>query len=102
MFIACCHRLKCLAEVVEVTWPDSMVQTGVVHLIRAANRWVAHCERKAVSAVFKKVYAARDETTAKAAPDEFEECVGAFRVISAVLTDGRESVLYDQFHRVNE
>ena len=32
-----------------------MVQTCVVHLIRAANRWVAYGDRKKVSAALKKV-----------------------------------------------
>ena len=32
-----------------------MVQTCVVRLIRAANRWVAYGDRKKVSAALKKV-----------------------------------------------
>lgn len=73
VFIVCCDGLKGLPEAVEATWPDSMVQTCVVHLIRAANRWVAYGDRKAVSAALKKVYTAPDETTAKAALDEFAD-----------------------------
>ena len=38
MFIVCCDGLTGLADVMEATWPDSMVQTYVVHLIRVANR----------------------------------------------------------------
>ena len=71
VFIVCCDGLKGLPEAVEATWPDSMVQTCVVHLIRAANRWVAYGDRKAVSAALKKVYTAPDEATAKVALDEF-------------------------------
>ncbi|MGP5577859.1 IS256 family transposase [Corynebacterium flavescens] len=71
VFIVCCDGLKGLPEAVEATWPDSMVQTCVVHLIRAANRWVAYGDRKAVSAALKKVYTAPDEATAKLALDEF-------------------------------
>ncbi len=56
----------------EATWPDSMVQTCVVHLIRAANRWVAYGDRKAVSAGLKKIYTAPTEQTALAALTEFE------------------------------
>ena len=73
VFIVCCDGLKGLPEAVEATWPDSMVQTGVVHLIRAANRWVAYGDRKAVSAALKKVYTAPDEATARAALDEFAD-----------------------------
>ena len=40
VLIVCCDGLTGLAEAIEATWPDSMVQTCVVHLIRAAN-WIA-------------------------------------------------------------
>ncbi|MCT1386653.1 IS256 family transposase, partial [Brachybacterium sp. p3-SID1565] len=36
VLIVCCDGLKGLPEAIEATWPDSMVQTCVVHLIRAA------------------------------------------------------------------
>ena len=67
VFIVCCDSLKGLPEAVEATWPDLMVQTCVVHLIRAANRWVAYCDRKTVSAALKKGNATR------AALNEFTE-----------------------------
>lgn len=73
VFIVCCDGLKGLDKAVEATWPDSMVQTCVVHLIRAANRWVAHKDRKQVSALLKKVYTATDEAAAKDALEEFAE-----------------------------
>ena len=71
VFIVCCDGLKGLPEAVEATWPGSMVQTCVVHLIRAANRWVAYGDRKGVSAALKKVYTAPDEASAAAALEEF-------------------------------
>ena len=46
--------------------------TCVVHLIRAANRWVAYGDRKAVSAQLRKIYTAPTEDTARAALEEFE------------------------------
>ncbi|EEW51387.1 transposase, Mutator family, partial [Corynebacterium efficiens YS-314] len=72
VFIVCCDGLKGLPQAVEATWPDSMVQTCVVHLIRAANRWVAYGDRKAVSAQLRKIYTAPTEDTAIAALEEFE------------------------------
>lgn len=71
VLIVCCDGLKGLPEAVEATWPDSMVQTCVVHLIRAANRWVSHKDRKSVSRALKAVYTAPDETTAQVALEEF-------------------------------
>ncbi|MDK8552546.1 transposase [Corynebacterium pseudodiphtheriticum] len=47
-----------------------MVQTCIVHLIRAASRWVAYGDRWAGSAALKKIYTATDEPTAQAALDE--------------------------------
>lgn len=62
---------KGLPEAGEVTWPGSMVQTCVVYLIRAANRWVVCGDRKGVSAALEKVYTAFDEAGAAAARSEF-------------------------------
>ena len=45
VFIVCCDGLKGLPEAVEATWPSSMVQTCIVHLIRAANGWVSYLPR---------------------------------------------------------
>ena len=72
VFIVCCDGLKGLPEAVEATWPNSMVQTCIVHLIRAANRWVSYGDRRGVSAALKKIYTATDEPTAQVALDEFE------------------------------
>ena len=71
VFIVCCDGLKGLPQAVEATWPNSMVQTCIVHLIRAANRWVAYGDRKSVSAALKKVYTAADESTTQGALKEF-------------------------------
>ncbi len=71
VFIVCCDGLKGLPEAVEATWPNSMVQTCIVHLIRAANRWVAYGDRKAVSAALKQIYTAADEDQAAQALEHF-------------------------------
>ncbi|WP_374063968.1 IS256 family transposase [Corynebacterium belfantii] len=72
VFIVCCDGLKGLPEAVEATWPNSMVQTCIVHLIRAANRWVSYQDRKPVSSALREVYTAPTEDTARAALDAFE------------------------------
>nr|BFF05319.1 hypothetical protein GCM10023233_02880 [Brevibacterium otitidis] len=71
VLIVCCDGLTGLPEAIEATWPDSMVQTCVVHLIRAANRFVAYGDRKAVSKALKAIYTAANEDTAQTALDEF-------------------------------
>ncbi len=46
VLFVCCDGLAGLPEAVEATWPDSMVQTCVVHLIRSSMRFVAYQDRK--------------------------------------------------------
>lgn len=50
VLIVCCDGLTGLAEAIEATWPQSTVQTCVVHLIRAALRFVSYTDRKSVAA----------------------------------------------------
>jgi len=72
VLIVCCDGLKGLPEAIEATWPDSMVQTCVVHLIRAAMRFVAYQDRKKVAAALKPIYTASSEETGWQALEEFE------------------------------
>src|SRR5699024_10574511 len=67
VLIVCCDGLKGLPEAIEATWPDSMVQTCVVHLIRAAMRFVAYQDRKKVAAALKPIYTAPSEDVARKA-----------------------------------
>ncbi|AEF42725.1 IS256 family transposase [Hoyosella subflava] len=71
VLIVCCDGLTGFPEAIEATWPDSLVQTCVVHLIRNAMRFVAYGQRKAVAAALKNVYQAADEAAARAALDAF-------------------------------
>ncbi|MCH6469158.1 IS256 family transposase [Sinomonas sp. 5-5] len=71
VLVVCCDGLTGLPEAIEATWPGSMVQTCVVHLIRAAMRFVNYGHRKAVAAALKTVYQAPDAPTARAALDAF-------------------------------
>lgn len=86
VLIVCCDGLQGLPEAIEATWPDSMVQTCVVHLIRAASRFVSYTDRKAVAAAFKPVYTAVDETAAKAALDAFADSELGRKYPSSVAT----------------
>ena len=71
VLIVCCDGLAGLPEAVEATWPDSMVQTCVVHLIRSSMRFVAYQDRKKVAAALKPVYTAVNEDAALDALAEF-------------------------------
>src|SRR5690606_10121535 len=69
VLIVCCDGLTGFPEAIEATWPDSMVQICVVHLIRNAMRFVGYGQRKAVAAALKPIYQA---ATADAAVSELE------------------------------
>jgi transposase-like protein len=71
VMIVCCDGLTGFPEAIEATWPDSLVQTCVVHLIRASMRFVNYAQRKAVAAALKPIYQAVDAETAKAELDAF-------------------------------
>src|SRR5690606_23412443 len=60
VLIVCCDGLTGFPEAIEATWPDSMVQICVVHLIRNAMRFVGYGQRKAVAAALKPIYQGRD------------------------------------------
>ena len=69
VLIVCCDGLTGFAEAIEATWVNATVQTCVVHLIRAATRFVGYQHRKSVAAALKPIYQAVDAAAAK---DELE------------------------------
>ena len=71
--VVCRDGLKGPPEAVEATWPDAMAQTCVVHLIRAANRFVTDHDRKAVCRSLRQVYGAAGEEQARKALDGFRQ-----------------------------
>jgi len=71
VLIVCVDGLTGFPEAIEATWPESTVQTCVVHLIRSAMRFVSYKSRKAVAAALKPIYQAADEDAAKAALQAF-------------------------------
>jgi transposase-like protein len=58
VLIVCCDGLTGFPEAVAATWPEATVQTCVVHLIRAAMRFVNYTDRKAVAAALRPIYTA--------------------------------------------
>jgi putative transposase len=67
VLIVCCDGLTGFPEAIEATWPRATVQTCVVHLIRAAMRYVSYADRKKVAAALRPIYTA---PTADAAETE--------------------------------
>ncbi|MGQ0847285.1 MAG: IS256 family transposase [Sporichthyaceae bacterium] len=64
VLIACCDGLEGLPEAIETVWPRTVVQTCVVHLIRASMRYVSYGDRKAAAKLLRGVYTAANEDAA--------------------------------------
>lgn len=84
VLIACCDGLSGLPEAIETVWPHTTVQTCVVHLIRAAMRYVSYKDRKAMAAALRCVYTAATVEAAESALLEFADSPLATRYPAAV------------------
>lgn len=73
VLIACCDGLTGLPEAIEAVWPHTTVQTCVVHLIRAAMKFVSYKDRKAMAATLKQIYTAPTVEAAETALLDFAD-----------------------------
>jgi putative transposase len=69
----CCDGLTGFPDAIEATWPQATVQTCVVHLIRAAMRFVSYKDRKRIAAALKPIYTAPTLEAAETALLEFSD-----------------------------
>lgn len=63
-----CDGLKGLPDSVNTVWPDTLVQTCIVHLMRNSFRYASRADWDAISKALKPVYQA---ATVKEAEDRF-------------------------------
>ena len=73
IFIACIDGLSGFAEAVHVAYPETKVQLCIVHLVRAALRYVSTQDSKAVIADLKKIYQAATVVEAEQALNAFAQ-----------------------------
>jgi transposase-like protein len=73
VFFLVCDGLKGLSEVVTNVWPQTVVQTCVVHLIRNTFRLASRRDWDAVKRDIKPIYTASNPDAALTALDELEE-----------------------------
>jgi putative transposase len=71
ILIAVTDGLKGLSEAIGSAFPQTTVQTCIVHLIRNSLDYASWKDRKAVAAAIKPIYTAATEAAAKAALDDF-------------------------------
>jgi len=76
VLFVCCDGLNGLPEAVSSAWPKAIVQTCVVHLIRASLRYVAWDQRKKAAAAMRPIYTAVNEAAAKAALENLRRDFG--------------------------
>ena len=76
VFFLVCDGLKGLPEVVENVWPNTIVQTCIIHLIRNSFRLTSRRYADALKRDLKTIYTAPNPEAAGAALDELEEQLG--------------------------
>jgi putative transposase len=73
IFVACIDGLSGFAEAIHAAYPQTSVQLCIVHLVRAALRYVSTQDSKAVIADLKKIYQAATVVEAEQALDAFAQ-----------------------------
>ena len=72
VLIVCCDGLTGLADAIEATWPQAIVQTCVVHLLRGSFRFASYKDRKQIAKDLRPIYGAINADAAAAALEDFE------------------------------
>ena len=73
VFFLVCDGLKGLPDVVGNVWPQCIVQTCVIHLIRNTFRLTSRADTDAIKRGIKSIYTAPNADAALIALDELEE-----------------------------
>lgn len=73
IFVACIDGLTGFAEAIHTAYPETRVQLCVVHLVRAALRYVSDKDSRAVVRDLKKIYNAQNLLEAEDALEEFAQ-----------------------------
>jgi putative transposase len=76
VLIVCCDGLSGLPDAIAATWPDAVVQTCVVHLLRNSMRYVSYDDRKKIAAALRPIYTAVNADAAEAALAAFDQAHG--------------------------
>jgi transposase-like protein len=73
VLIVCCDGLKGLPDAIADVWPQAIVQTCVLHLIRNSFRYASKADWAELAKDLRPVYSAPTEAAARAALDELEQ-----------------------------
>jgi len=93
ILLCCVAGLKGFPEAIEAIYPNTVVQTCVVHLIRHSLKYVPRREKEQVARDLKPIYTAADADAAKVALEAFDEKWGTrFPVITQAWLNAWEYV----------
>src|SRR6266567_1814761 len=73
IFIACVDGLTGFAEAIRAAYPQTKVQLCIVHLVRAALKYVSTADSQPLAADLKKIYQAATVPEAEQALDKFAQ-----------------------------
>jgi putative transposase len=77
VLIACVDGLAGFPEAIEAVFPQTWVQTCIVHQIRSSMRYVSYSDRRKVAAALKPIYRAANADAALVELERFDEAWGA-------------------------
>ncbi len=89
IFILCADGLKGLPEAVEASFPKTIFQTCVVHMVRHSLNYVPYTDKKLVASELKKIYSADTVELAEEYLDDFELTWG--EKYAAIIKSWREN-----------
>ncbi|MGI5146826.1 IS256 family transposase [Plantactinospora sp. CA-294935] len=77
VFFVVCDGLKGLPDTIEAVWPQAIVQTCIIHLVRNTFRLTSRADADAIKRDIKPIYTAPNADAALAALDDLEEKWGS-------------------------
>jgi transposase-like protein len=91
--IVCCDGLKGLPDAIRTTWPDAVVQTCVVHMVRNSLRYASKKHWSTITRQMRKIYEA---PTVEAATAHFEDFAEQWRDTYPAMINAWEAA-WDEF-----
>lgn len=73
ILIAVVDGLKGFPQAIEAAFPQTIVQTCIIHLLRHSMGFASYKDRKPIAAALKTIYTAKDAQEGEAKLDEFEQ-----------------------------
>ena len=77
VLIACVDGLTGFPDAIEAVFPQTWVQTCIVHQIRSSMRYVSYSDRRQLAAALKPIYRAPNADAALSELERFDEVWGS-------------------------